>query len=154
VNRNTVIVGVFAILAAASAIGFGLMFSRLGGDACLDGFGEGAAGGACPALAEVQGMRYEVAVATELIDIEADLIPYEEIGRTNVAGDFAQPLTFRIGSIDPTAVIAASARRARDEDVGPYRLLFGPNEDDAFPALCDYIPLEQREADTRCGAPA
>ncbi len=142
------IVGVFVILAAASAIGFGLMFSRLGGDACLDGFGEGAS---CPTLAVVNGQRYQVAIATALEVGEGDLTPYGPISQTNRSEGFSELTAYRVGDIDPSAVLVA---RAAAGDGAPYRLLFGPNEDEAFPALCDYIPLEQRQADTRCGAPA
>ncbi len=99
-------------------------------------------------------MRYEVSVASELVGLEPDLVPYARIGRTNVSNDFADPVTFRIGDIDPTAVLAAPARSRRAEDVAPYRLLFGPNRERAYPFLCSYFPEARLIAEELCGAPA
>ncbi len=127
------------------------MLNAFGRDSCLDG---STAGVACPALAEVNGVRYQVAVASELLDIAPDLSPFAPIGRTNVPDDFSELNAYAIAGIDPTAVLAAPARAVREEDVAAYRFLYGPNSDRAFPALCDYIPIDQRERDERCGAPA
>jgi hypothetical protein len=120
----------------------------------LDPCMTGSSGGSCPTLADVNGVRYGVAAAHELVDIASDLTPFAPIARTNVPGYFSDMNTFQIRGIDPTAVLVAPAKPALDEDVGPYRLLYGPNSDRAFPALCDYIPIELRLDDDRCGAPA
>jgi hypothetical protein len=61
---------------------------------------------------------------------------------------------FQIRGIDPTYVLAAPATPVLDQGVGPYRLLYGPDSNRAFPALCDYIPIQLRLSDERCGAPA
>ena len=60
IDRSKVIVGLFALLAAVSAIGFGIMFSQIGNDSCLDDRG---VTGSCPSLAEVKGIRYTISVA-------------------------------------------------------------------------------------------
>ncbi len=151
-TRDKVVVGLLALLAIGGALGFGLlMLNAFGRDSCLDG---SYAGVACPALAEVNGVRYQVAVATELVDLAPVLSPFAPIGRTNVPDDFSELTTFAIAGIDPTAVLAAPARAVREEDVAPYRLLYGPNSARAYPALCHYIPAEKRGDDERCGAPA
>ena len=150
-SRDKVIVGGFALIAAVSAIGFAVMFSRLGPESCMDGAG---GIGSCPALADVNGLRYTVSVAALYPGLEEDLVPFSPITRTNVPGNFAELKTFKIGDLDPTLVLAAPALPVYPEDVGSYRLLFGSNSDAAFPALCDYFTDEAKFADERCGAPA
>jgi hypothetical protein len=142
-----VIVGAFVLLAAASAVGFGMMFSRLGGDACLDGIG---ADSSCPVLAVVGGSRYSVSVASDLRNIEDVLSSHAPIDRTNSPDWFSELVTYRIAEIDPTAVLAAPAQAIVEEDVGPYRLLYGPNSEDAWPQMCLYLPERDRAADQRC----
>jgi hypothetical protein len=150
IDRNKVVVAVMAVLAVVAAVGFGLMVVRLGGGDCI----HSAAGASCPVLAEVDGVRYSVGVANEYIDLQQDLVLHSSIARTNAPDQFAELVTFRIASLDPTAVLAAPARPVLAGDVGPYRLLFGPNSERAWPALCDYIPIEVRFGDGRCGGPA
>src|SRR5215210_7041543 len=120
INRNNVVVGLLALLAAVSAIGFGLMVSRLGSGDCMSVSNDAS----CPVLAEVGRTRYMVAVASPLQNIESNLSPHEPIDRTNAPGDFAAFVTYRIADIDPAAVLAAPARPTRDEDVATYRLLY------------------------------
>ena len=150
INRNNVVFALLGLLAVVSAIGFGLMVVQLGRDSCMDG---GGSGGSCPVLAEVGSVRYSVGVASAYIDLEQDLAPYAPIVRTNAPGNFAELTTFRIANLDPAAVLAAPARHVSDEDVGPYRLLFGPDSDRAWPALCRYFPIELRHASDECAVP-
>jgi hypothetical protein len=147
IDRNKAIVGLFAVLAAASAFGFAIMLTYVGRDACLDRSGAGAS---CPALAVVNGMRYQVAVASPL-ENQADLTAYGPISQTNVPDNFSEMVAYRIGDIDPTAVLVAPARAG---DEAPYRLLYGPNRDEAYPAICDYFPEARLQSDEGCGAPA
>jgi len=150
-SRDKIIVGGFALLAAVSAIGFAVMFSRLGPESCMDGPG---GVGSCPVLADVNGLRYTAGVASQYPGLEADLSAFSPITRTNAPNNFAELVTYRVGDIDPTLVLAAPALPVYPEDVGSYRLLFGSNSDAAFPALCDYFTDEAKFADERCGAPA
>lgn len=131
-------------------VGISVVYFLGSRDACMSGSDRGS----CPALADVNGVRYEVSVAHPLIDIDSDLTPFAPISRTNVSGYFSELTTFQIRGFDPTDVLVAPARTALEEDVGPFRLLFGPNSGRAYPALCDYIPIEFRLGNERCGAPA
>ncbi len=146
------IVILFTLLAAASAIGFGIMFSMLGRDACLDGVGEGAS---CPTLAVVNGMRYGVGTSTQLVGAEDALTPYGDIARTNVPDQFAEMTAYSPSGVDPTLVLVARNRPTSD-DSGPYRLMFvtGGDSDAAWPAICRYFTEDQLITDDRCGAPA
>ena len=150
INRSNLVFGLLVLLAVVSAIGFGLMVTQLGRDSCMDG---GASGGSCPVLAEVGSVRYGVGAASDYIGLEQDLAPYSPITRTNAPDRFAELVTFRVADFDPTSVLAAPSRHVSDEDVGPYRLLFGPNADRAWPALCSYFPIELRQVDDRCSVP-
>lgn len=150
INRSNVVFALLGLLAVLSAIGFGLMVAQLGRDSCMD---SGASGGSCPVLAEVGSVRYSVGVASNYVGLEQDLAPYSPITRTNAPDRFAELTTFRIAELDPTSVLAAPARQDSDEDVGPYRLLFGPTSDHAWPALCGYFPIEVRQTDNRCSVP-
>ncbi len=150
IDRSKVVVGLFAVLAAASAIGFGLMFSRLGGDACLDRFGEGAA---CPALAVVNGTRYSVGVPTELVGVENALTPYAEITRTNVPEQFAELTAYALAGVDPTLALVAYTQPGPGDPPGSYRLMFvtgGDDADGAWPAIRPYLPAVHRCADEEC----
>ena len=152
-NRSNAIVGLLAVLAAAAAIGFGLMLTFVGRDACLDGSGEGAS---CPALAVVNGTRYGVGTRTQLVDAEDALTPYGDIERTNVPEHFAEMTAYSLSGIDPALVLVARSGPTPD-DGGPYRLMFvigGGDSDAAWPAICRYFPEDKLIADDRCGAPA
>jgi len=146
ISRRQGLVGVLGLGLIVAVIWLVRMLGEVG--SCMDP----GAGGSCPTLADVNGVRYGVSVAHELVDIDAALSPFAPIGRTNVPDHFAEMTTFRILAIDPTAALAAPARAVYDEDVGPYRLLYGPNSLSAYPALCNYLPAHLRVVNEQCGA--
>jgi hypothetical protein len=151
INRSQVVLGALAALAIVSAIGFGLMFMRLGNDCLGDA---GLASGSCPSAAEVNGVRYTTSVARGVDVVATDLTPYASIGRTNVPDYFRDLQAYSIQGISPTAVLAAPSASVLDEDDSAYRFLWGPDRDAAFPAVCDYYTDAEKENDERCGAPA
>jgi hypothetical protein len=149
IDRGKIVVGLLALLAIASAIGFGLMFMRLGQD-CMSG----SDGASCPALADVNGMRYEVSGARGVTVTAAQLEAYKPITRSNVPGHFTELTTFRVADIAPEAILFAPATHVSDEDDSPYRILWGPEKEAAYPGICGYLA----EAETRimdgCGGVA
>jgi hypothetical protein len=149
IDRNKLVVGLLALLAAVSAIGFGLMFSQIGRDACFDG---GVIGGSCPTLAEVNGVRYTVSVARGVAVAESDVTPYNRIARTNVPDYFKELQTYSLRGISPMAALVAPSKSVLDEDDSEFRLLFGPDSASAFPALCDFYTDSEKQSDSRCSA--
>lgn len=149
ISRRAGIVAVVLLAIVLAGISVFLYVRNL--DPCMTG-SEG--GGSCPTLADVNGVRYTVGIAHELVEIEPDLTPFAPITRTNVPEQFSEMTTFQIRGIDPADVLVAPAKPVLDEDVAPYRLLYGPTSNRAYPALCDYIPIQLRLGDDRCGAPA
>src|SRR5215213_8434578 len=105
INRSKVIVGLFALLATVSAIGFGLMFTQIGHDSCLDD--RGIVAGSCPSLAEVNGVRYTISVARGVAVEEPDLTAYARINRTNVPDYFRELQTYTIDGIPAAAILVA-----------------------------------------------
>ena len=145
IDRSKVVVGIFALLATVSAIGFGLMFSRLG-DGCMNGSDSGS----CPTLADVNGVRYTVGVARGIEIGSDDVAPYSTIARTNVPDYFSELATYAHSGVPATAVIAAPAAAVLDEDDSPYRLLWGPDRSSAFPALCRYFSSREAQLLEEC----
>ncbi len=152
IDRSKVIVGLFALLATVSAIGFGLMFSQLGNDSCLDD--RGVVAGSCPTLAEVKGVRYTISVARGVAVDEADLTAYARMNRTNVPDYFSDLQTYTIEGIPPAAILVAPSASVLDEDDSAYRILWGPDKESAFPALCDYLTDSEKSIQEECSAPA
>ena len=153
IDRNKAVVGLFAILAAASAIGFGIMFTYLGRDSCLDGSDSGAS---CPALAVVNGTRYGVGVSRPLRVSTDDLTPYAEISQTNVRDNFAEMTAYALAGVDPSAALVAKSAQRLDVAF-EYRLMFvtgGKRSEAAWPAICRYFIEEVRAADDRCPDPS
>jgi hypothetical protein len=148
-NRSKVVVGLFAVLAAVSAIGFALLLSYYGSDPCLE---SGNKGGSCPTLALVDGVRYTVSIGRDLVGTEGALTPYMEITRTNAPEDFAERMTYQLAGVSPSAALVARNAPGPDEDAGAFRLLFalGPERDAAWPALCRYLTEEDRAANEQC----
>jgi len=151
IDRNKLFVGLIAVLAVVSAIGFGLMFSQLGRDSCFDG---GVIPGSCPSIAEVNGVRYTISVARGVAVDDADVTPYGRIARTNVPDYFNGLQAYSLPGISPLAVLAARSQPVLDEDDSAYRLMWGPDSASAFPALCSYYTDAEKQNDSRCGAPA
>lgn len=147
-SRDKVVVGFFAVLAAVSAIGFALMLNYAGSDACL---GSGGDGGSCPALALVNDERYAVSAVPPLPEIGQRLTEFGPIAATNSPERFADMTAYSVSGIDPEAVLIGNAADPAGED-GRYVLMFGPEQDDAWPALCAYLPPDQLAVTTECAA--
>ena len=151
IDRNKVVVGLLAILAVVSAVGFGLMVSRLGDDGCMSGSGSAS----CPTLADVNGVRYTVSIGQAFKNIEPDLSPYAAISRTNAPDRFAEMQAYSVAGFDP-AVLLITRTTVGAGDEGPYRMLtvVGRERSSIWPAFCDYLPEERLLAQPECGAPA
>ena len=151
-NRSRIVLGVLAALAVVSAIGFGLMFMRLGNDSCLDG-GD-MFGASCPTLAEVNGVRYTISAARGVDVTESDLTPYARIARTNVPDYFSDLQAYSLPGIAPAAALVAPSVSVLDEDDSAYRILWGPAKESSWPALCDYLTTAEKSIRQECSAPA
>jgi hypothetical protein len=111
-------------------------------------------GAACPALADVAGNRYTVGLARDFVASGQDLEPFAPIAKTNAPEMFAELTALKIPGVDPLAALAAPAGGTSQE--GRFVLLFGPNESEAWPALCEYFPVGLRSTtySEHCAAPA
>ena len=110
----------------------------------------GAGGASCPSLAEVNGVRYAVSVARGSLVTERDLTPFAPIARTNVPSYFTAQTAFQIGDISPTSLLAAPAARVFNEDDSPYRILWGPESESAFPEACRYFNADEQNLLDAC----
>jgi hypothetical protein len=145
IDRNKVVVGILAALAIASAIGFGIMFSRIG-DSCMNGNDTAS----CPVLADVDGIRFYVGGPQELINTEGALTPHSTITRTNSPTHFRSKTTYALAGIDPRVLQVAEAAPDSNEP-GQYRLLHPLNMDAAYPGLCQYFTPADRSIIEECG---
>ena len=102
--------------------------------------------------AAVNGMTYILSDTPILPTVDDDLTAYAQIAVTNSEHRFADREVYAITGIDPAAALIARAADNQDQN-GPYVVLYGPDKEDAFPALCDYIPVEMRPSDGSCSAP-
>lgn len=117
----------------------------------VDGCMAASSNGSCPALADVNGVRYAVGAGQNLIGVEPVLFPYGSITKTNVPQVLAEPTAYSISGIDPAVVLVA--RSAQDADSGgAFRLLLVNRESRAaaWPALCQYLTPDRREAQPEC----
>ena len=145
IDRSKLIFGFFALLATASAIGFGLMFSRLG-DGCMNGSDSAS----CPALADVNGARYSVSAGPFLPALGAALEPYGSITSTNAWTNFADRDVFRIAEIDPAAALAYRVANP-EPGAGPFGVLFAfERRTSPWPTLCKYLPVEHLAVQPEC----
>src|SRR5262245_56464617 len=143
-SRDKLIVGFFAVLAAVSAIGFGLMMSRLGQDSCLTP--EGQSGGSCPELASVNGDLYIVSRTPLLPSVASQVAEYGAMTESNVSELFAGPEVYSISGLDPKGVLVADAAvdTSGQGEVAPFVLLLARENRSAWPGLCDYLPTDAR----------
>jgi hypothetical protein len=148
-SRRQGLVALLGLLLVFGLISVVFLLGR--GDGCMSGNDSGS----CPTLADVNGVRYGVGVAQDLVDIEGALTEYGLIARTNVPDYFFGRTAYSISGIDPALVLVAH-NAVGQTTAGRYRFLFAldTNTDAAFPALCDYLLVESRQADPRCSAPA
>ena len=104
--------------------------------------------GSSAASATVRGAEYRVSVALDLVG-EPVLRAYAPYEATSVPDWFADESTFELVGVDPSAVLVAHSANRPHED-GRFRLLWGPNEAQAFPALCIYLAADLRAAMVEC----
>jgi hypothetical protein len=133
-DKSKIVVGTLAALAIVSAVGFGLMFMRLGQD-CMSG----SDGASCPAVAEVEGVRYYVGSSHDLVNVEGALTPFAQIARTNSSRSFLSMSTYALSGVDPAKVLVAENAPSADQ-AGRYRLLHSELGEAAEHAeVCPYI---------------
>jgi len=111
----------------------------------LDAVGGGSA--SSPAVATVDGRVYLVSIAQSLVLSDGDLVSFGEISDTIVPEAFSDRGVLRLRGIDPRVILVA---RSGDDGNGPYRLLWGPDRDAAFPGLCPYLDVRSRDATDEC----
>jgi hypothetical protein len=105
-------------------------------------------GASCPALADVNGVRYTVSGGEVLESINRVLLPYGTMSRTNAPSFFAGDGVLQVAGIDPKALLVAIGAPS-DEPNHEYVLLFGP-EAGAWPGLCEFIPAAAQAAQPEC----
>jgi hypothetical protein len=132
-RRRGFLIG-FGIAAAILLVVIGWQVYQMR-DPCMTG-----AGGACPALADVRGIRYAVSSPTQL-----DIPPerpwsYGAIELTNVPSLASAPVMM-LADIDPEVLLVA---RVYEEPLEParYRLLLSVADDGFPPELCNYLVNE------------
>ena len=106
-------------------------------------------GAACPALADVGGVRYGASGAVDLVGIEDHLTPFAEITDTNMDGAFAEMTAYVVDGIDARALLIARNHQSAEEP-GEYRVLWGLTHDGAFPAFCSFMTAASRAAQPEC----
>ena len=126
-----------------------LAFVSLAGISCTSepwGCGMGAA---CPAMADVNRVRYALSGAVDLVNIEPALRPYAPISQSNSAASFADGTALAIDGIDPTVLLVARSS-PDDGEPGDYRELWSLT-DDPFPvAYCQYMTAPRQAATEEC----
>jgi len=106
-------------------------------------------GAACPAMAEVNAVRYHTTGAIALREIESALIPAGTISRTNAPQYYANLTVFSVAQIDHRAVLVA---RSADGAPAAYVVLWGPDQVHAWPSFCRYLTPELEAAQPECDA--
>jgi len=146
VNRRAGLVGFLGLLVLFAGIGAVMFLGQL--DPCMRG---GSTGGSCPALADVNGLRYSVGVARGIVLTEADVSPYHPISRTNVPDQFSELVAYEITGVDPSTALAAPANHVLDEDDSSFRILWPQPGKSPFPALCRYLDAAEQSMLVECG---
>lgn len=132
-NRRTGLFALLGLVAIFVAIGAVLFLGQL--DPCMSGSG----GGSCPALADVNGVRYYVSSAWDLVNTDGALTPYADISRTNSSMSFLSMTTYALAGVEPGDALVAENNRT-DQHPWKYRLLHSDiGNHAAYPALCRYI---------------
>ena len=148
-NRRAGLFGFLGLLVLFVAISAVMFLGKI--DGCMSGNDSGS----CPAMAEVNGVRYGVSVESDLVNADPSLSSYGTVTRTNVPTQLAPDATvYRFSDIDPGLVLVARTASCGDCALR-YRLMFvlPSGGDAAFPTLCRYLPETDRAADDRCSVP-
>lgn len=139
--RGKVIV---AALGLTAVVAVGVVAFGPWADPCMNGGG----GASCPALADVNGVRYTVSGGEVLESINRALLPYGTMSKTNTPSSFAGSGVMQVAGIDPRALLVAVGAPSGEPNHG-YVLLFGPDEG-AYPAVCEYFPSALRAVTSQC----
>jgi hypothetical protein len=135
--------GLLAILAVISVVLF--LGNR---DGCMSG----SDGGSCPALADVNGVRYEISAASQVVDAETALQPAGVVERTNYAPYFLDETVYSLHGVSSRAVLVARAKDPGSAVVsGDFLLLLGPDRGTAWPNLCHFLTREAQRVLAECG---
>lgn len=107
-------------------------------------------GAACPAMADVNGVRYALSGSVDLPGIEPALTPYAPISQSNSSAAFADGTAFAVDGIDPSVLLVARSS-PDDGEPGDYRELWSL-ADDPFPvAMCMYMTPQRQAVQDECG---
>lgn len=93
----------------------------------------------------VGGLRYNSSTSVDLINIERELSVHGQMESTNTPHWFLDRTVFSVDGIDPAALLVARSISEPGER-GRFRLLWGPNQNAAFPAICRYLEPDVRAA--------
>lgn len=138
-RRDRLIVILFALLAAASAIGFGIMFSSLG---C-------GGSGSCPAQAVVNGISYGASGQTDLPGVDAHLVPAADATNTAIAPTLSEMTLYSVADIDQSLIMVG--RALPNENRGEFVVLFSiERSQEAWAALCQYVTGKEAAGPSSC----
>lgn len=104
---------------------------------------------ACPAMADVGGMRYAVSGAVDLVDIEDHLSPFSEISRSNSSAMFADQTALAVDGVDPRVLLVVSSLTSAG-DPGAFRELWSMAADPFPVAFCPYMSVDRQRGQTEC----
>lgn len=97
--------------------------------------------GSMPALVTVNGVEYLVSAPAKL-PIRQDLTEHGTLRSPYASDWFVDRIAYSVRNIDPLAVLVARGVSI-PPDVQPdpdlYRVLWGPNREKAYPAICAYF---------------
>lgn len=107
---------------------------------------------ACPALADINGIRYGVSGAVDLPGIEEHLSPFAVISDTNMDGAFADNTALAIEAIDARALLIVRNNDGPDNEPGDFRELWSLSDEGAspWPAFCRFMTPDRQAAQPEC----
>jgi hypothetical protein len=106
---------------------------------CNDSFGAGA----CPALVDVNGVRYGVNGAVNLVNVEEHLIPHGQMVGGSVAY-FSDSTAFAIEGVDPLVYLVGRNSDDDPEEPGEFRELWSVAGHPFPVGLCVYLTADRR----------
>lgn len=106
-------------------------------------------GGACPAMADVNGVRYAVSGPLDLVGIDSALTRYAQISSAFSSAYFSDPTALAVEGVDPRVLLVARTPPS-NEDPGAFRTLWSMAADPFPIAFCQYISEPDRAAYSDC----
>lgn len=101
------------------------------------------------ATAVVGETEYAIDLAQDLNVRGADLVRIGTIASTNVEEAFADFVVFQLASLDPRVVLVARNHPDHHQP-GTHRLLWGPDRQSGYPAICPFLERSVREVSDGC----